>query len=510
MKIIGAAYTRHDQSICLIEDDKIIFHIEYERISRIKHNLTSDFNISETLKDFEVFANSIIEDVNPDIIAISGMGYDESFNIIVPQNVNLQKIINGFYPNDFNDFVLRKSDNKLFYYIDHHIAHGAYSFYTSGFDEGDKLIYDGGGEKFYSIFVNKDNKITDVNSLDIGIMWSYLAFKTLGFFAPGKIMGLAAYGKISDKYLKIFNSDVREFKILIDKEEKELNNNFEELMDAAATLQYVSIEKTLKVLSKNKSSDNLCIAGGVGLNGYINQEIDRKLYKNVYIPPSTGDGGISIGCALHAYYNILDKKIDKNIAYLGKKYKIPEIGEEYSYDDLYSYIAQKISEGKVVGWYQGRSESGPRALGNRSILADPRDPNMKDHINNSVKHREWFRPFAPAILKEHVTEWFENIEEARYMLKIARYKKGMGEKVPAVCHIDYTGRLQTVTEEDNRHFYNLIKAFYDITGIPILLNTSFNDNTEPIVETPEDAIKTFKNNNIDILVLGNRVIYNNG
>ena len=182
------------------------------------------------------------------------------------------------------------------------------------------------------------------------------------------------------------------------------------------------------------------------------------------------------------------------------------IYKEMEYKDIYRYVATKIAEGKIIGWYQGRSESGPRALGSRSILADPRDPNMKDYLNENIKHREWYRPYAPAILKEHVTEWFENIEEARYMLKICKYKQGMGERVPAVCHVDYTGRLQTVTKEDNKHFYNLIKAFYKITDIPVVLNTSFNGKGEPIVDSPEDAFKCFKKNGIDILVLKNFII----
>jgi len=180
--------------------------------------------------------------------------------------------------------------------------------------------------------------------------------------------------------------------------------------------------------------------------------------------------------------------------------------KKYSYSDIYDIISDKIIDGKIIGWYQGRSESGPRALGNRSILCDPRDPKMKDYLNERIKHRENFRPFAPTIMKDYITEWFEDIEEAPYMLKIAKYIKGMGEKVPSVCHIDYTGRLQSITENDNVYFYNLIKTFYNKTGCPILLNTSFNDNGQPIIETPADAIHTFNNIDLDYLVLKNYIL----
>jgi carbamoyltransferase len=181
--------------------------------------------------------------------------------------------------------------------------------------------------------------------------------------------------------------------------------------------------------------------------------------------------------------------------------------ERMSYVEIYSYIAQQITEKKVIGWYQGRSENGPRALGNRSILADPRDKDMKNYLNEKVKFREWYRPYAPAILKEHVSEWFENIDDCPYMLRICKYKTGMGEKVQSACHIDYTGRLQTVTKESNLHFYNLISEFYKLTNIPILLNTSFNGRGEPIVDSPQDAFDCFKNNKIDILVLKDFVIW---
>lgn len=506
MKILGAAYTVHDQSVCLIEDGEIKYHLEIERFNRRKHNWinNNEKNRRKVNKDFEIFASKIIRKEKPDIIATSGMGYKSDNGLILPRGYPMKEKMDNQKITHFFDYSLYKN----IYYVDHHIAHAAYSYFTSPFVESDILAYDGGGERFQTIFFDKNFKLFDYGPraegkrLALGTLWGPAATYSFGKFAAGKLMGLSAYGEIENKYIKSFiHYSTPEMENAVDW------NELEELKNFSASLQHFSNMETLAFLAHNKTSNNLCIGGGIGLNGYINQLIDEEIYDNVFIPPATSDCGISIGAALHALWTFEGKRpINKNLAYLGTEYKIPKIGTEYSYEDLYTLIAQKISEGKVVGWYQGRSESGPRALGNRSILADPRDPNMKDHINKSVKHREWFRPFAPAILKEYVTDWFEGIKEARYMLKIAKYKEGMGEKVPAVCHVDYTGRLQTVTKEDNEHFYNLIKAFYDRTGIPMLLNTSFNDNTEPIVETPENALRTFRKNDVDILVLGNRVI----
>lgn len=506
MKILGAAYTVHDQSICLIENGKIKFHYEFERLNRRKHNFISDNEEDRLLasKEFEDFVNTFKKDIKPDVLATSGMGYPRMNGKILPENFDINNIKGKHNPKNLKDNFF----DGFIYYVDHHIAHAAYTYLTSGFKKSDILAYDGGGERFQTTFFNERGDLSSFG-LDsgelfpIGGIWGQVSSQTLGKFASGKIMGLSSYGEPKKKHFEKLE------RYHTDKMREHLKNiSFEDMKDFAATLQLFSTIRSLEFLAQVKTSKNLCISGGVGLNGYINQAIvESGLYENVHFPPAMGDDGISIGAALHAAWTMSNVKFGNvNLAYLGGEYKIPKVGRKYNYDDLYQYIAQKISEGKIVGWFQGRSESGPRALGNRSILADPRDSKMKDHLNESVKHREWYRPFAPSILKEEVCDWFENVEESKYMSKIAKFKPGMGEKVPAVCHVDYTGRLQTVTKDDNKHFYNLIKAFYKITNVPMVLNTSFNDNEEPIVETPQDAIKTFKKTNIDILVLGNRVL----
>jgi carbamoyltransferase len=351
-------------------------------------------------------------------------------------------------------------------------------------------------------------------------------------------MGLSAYGKLNlnlyekffvfiEKMSQLDNTNDYNFLNIKTIKQKVVRDLFKNILndtiaknnirpeDICFTLQKFSEDYVLKYLKIMRQSNNLCLAGGLALNGYINNLIIKnKIYKNIHIGPATGDSGLSIGATLFIA-NKFKKTIIHDIQYIGnslvvnenifKNLKIKDI-QQIQYNKLYDIISDYIINGKIIGWMQGRSESGPRALGNRSILCDPRDPNMKDYLNNKVKHREWYRPFAPSIMKEYVEDWFEDIKEDKFMLRIPKYKEGMGEKVPAVCHVDYTGRVQTVTEKGNKHFYNLIKAFYEKTGIPILLNTSFNDNEEPIIDSIEDAINTFNKTGIDILVLKNYIM----
>ena len=245
-----------------------------------------------------------------------------------------------------------------------------------------------------------------------------------------------------------------------------------------------------------KSCDNLCIAGGVAYNGYMNEEF-TKHYENVFIPPAVGDEGQAIGTYQHCVYTQNKKKIHKSETFAGKAY-------EYKGTEKvdYKYVAQAIADGAIVGWVQGKSESGNRALGNRSILADPRNPNIKDIINRTIKLREDFRPFAPAVLEEHYQEYFDTRLPSPYMSRICKVKS---DKVPGITHIDNTARIQTVNKEFNLRFYKIINEFYKITGIPMLLNTSFNCR-EPIVETPEHAIRTFDKTALDLLVINDWII----
>jgi carbamoyltransferase len=270
---------------------------------------------------------------------------------------------------------------------------------------------------------------------------------------------------------------------------------------------------------------NLCLGGGVALNGVANKKIiDSGHFKHVHIPPSPGDAGSAVGCAQYLYYSQLNHNrtldanptsmISENI-YVGPSYSNEEIiqfldknaivYEKLNDISLLQKPAELISQGNVVGWYQGKMEWGPRALGNRSILADPRNPKMKDILNEKIKHRESFRPFAPSILEEFTKEFFDIDVSSPYMLLVAKVKQP--EKIPAVTHVDGTGRLQTVSKTSNPLYYNLINEFFRITGIPVIINTSMNVRGEPIVNTPEQAYNMILKTDMDCIVMGKNLIF---
>ena len=260
------------------------------------------------------------------------------------------------------------------------------------------------------------------------------------------------------------------------------------------------------------STENICVVGGVALNGLLNQAILNKFdnIKDIYIPPVPYDAGLAMGCCQYIYYHMHNnprKITGKNESpYLGCNYKIKDVKSAIKKENK---IKSKVIENedeiinllldqKIISIFNKSSESGRRALGNRSILADPRSSNMKDIINEKVKHRQWFRPFAPSILREEVKNWFEHDIDSPYMSFVLKFKESVKDKAKAVVHFDGSGRLQTVTKNDNKWYYNFINSFKEKTGVPILLNTSFNDR-EPIVETPQDAINCFKGTDIDYL-----------
>lgn len=265
--------------------------------------------------------------------------------------------------------------------------------------------------------------------------------------------------------------------------------------DIAHTIQVATEERITDYVLKHKTSDNLCVAGGVGYNGYMN-ELLHKTWSNVFVPPAPGDEGQSIGTYMHADYT-LNNNVHIPDVYAGKEYDF--VGDEKV--DI-KEVAQALDDGKIVGWFQGKSESGHRALGNRSILADPRNPEIKDQINTFIKMREDFRPFAPSVLEEHYQDYFDTKSPSPYMSRIVKVKS---DRIPGVTHVDNTARIQTVNREQNEKFYDLINEFYKITGIPMLLNTSFNCQ-EPIVETPEEAIDTFNRTEMDLLIINDWII----
>ena len=471
--------------------------------------------------------------------------------------------------------------DKLFF-SEHHLSHAASAFYPSNFKDAIVLTADGVGEwATTTVAVAENNNLEIKKEIrfphSLGLLYSAFTYYT-GFKVNGgeyKLMGLAPYGE--PKYKDII------YKNLIDvKEDGSFNLNqkyfnyctgltmtnqkFDMLfgntarnpskedltefhMDIASSIQLVTEEIMIKIvnsLKKEFKKTNLCLAGGVALNCVANGKIkQKKIFENIYVQPAAGDAGGSLGAAL-AYWHIELKKEKNNSqenmmkgSYLGVEYSDTQIKteldnlgavyESYNQDKLIDISARKISEGKSFGWFQGKMEFGPRALGNRSILADPRSEIMQKNLNLKIKYRESFRPFAPSVIENKVSEWFEYEGSSPYMLMVASIKKekqlnmssdqkklfGIDKlnikrsKVPAITHVDYSARIQTVSEKDNFLYHKLISKFYEITGVPILVNTSFNIRGEPIVCSIEDAYKCFLTTELDFLVCGNQILDRN-
>ena len=448
--------------------------------------------------------------------------------------------------------------------IEHHRSHIASSFFASPFKESAILSIDGFGDFTSTITaVGSDNKFKVLKEVNyphsLGVFYTAVT-QFLGFPNYGdeyKVMGLAPYGKpkylkeleqilklsddgffkLNKKYFKHFKEGVAmdweggspTIESLFTKDWEDLFGKSREKgakleqwhIDLATSAQKFTekvIFHILNHLHKETGSDNICIAGGVAQNSVTNGRIlENTPFKNIYIPSAGHDAGTSIGSALFLYNQLLGNSRMPEItsAYFGSKFNHEEIikvldkeGVTYtivSDDDLFERVSDKLVDGGVVGWFQGRAEFGPRALGNRSILVDPRRKDAKDLLNEKIKRRESFRPFAPSILKEAVGEYFIQHDAVPFMEKVFDIKKEKYEQIPAVTHVDGTGRLQSVDKDVSPRYHKLISKFAEKTGVPILLNTSFNEN-EPIVNKPEEALACFLRTKMDMLVMENIII----
>ncbi|MBW1740201.1 MAG: hypothetical protein JRJ42_03585 [Deltaproteobacteria bacterium] len=483
----------------------------------------------------------------------------DQIDFLITDNIRIRRWFNSGPSYNISEYDYLKIkfdiDPRKIQTINHHEAHAAGAYYASGFDEAAILVVDGNGSDLEttSYFYGKGDSLSLLENYKyhgIGICYTVVTNFILGFGTggEGKTMGLAPYGEGKKRVLNI-NTELNGIKNNLssfmsrmpysdvlnqmdsrnriyplksyfpkcEKKEDLLNPYYSRIAyDVQKETERVMIHLARDLYAKTKIK-NLCISGGVGLNSVSNKMIlDKCEFENVFIFPACSDAGIPFGLALWGYYNCKEfgnfprKKIVFRNAYTGIEYSDEHIASVLTtYDIPYSevkldQVARLISEGKIVGWFQGGSEYGPRALGHRSILADSRDKRMKDILNSKVKHREAFRPFAPAILKEYCSEYFDLECESPFMLLVAKVKNP--DVIPAVTHVDNTGRVQTVTKEDNGSFYDLIKAFYNITGVPCILNTSFNDSGEPIVETPVDALICFLSTEMDYLVLGKYLV----
>ena len=499
-KIFSIALNLHDHNTY-----DGVWHNQRERQTRFKHNLPyhteayahqSDILNPGDYRLNDKFVDEYFKKLDGGILA-----WTYTYGGIRKAKEELLNTILKGHEDIFNYDPKKLWDNYYkdgIYFIDHHQSHAAYAFINSGFEQSDILAIDGIGSKFRCVFFDKDQNLLDLSDkLPIGWLWNHMSNLTgFGTLGASKLMGKVGYGKYSSYYYNvfeiIFEGPITEKK---QKHFSRIDLGHHGINDLAYTLQKFTIDKIKEYVYPLKSCDNLCLSGGVAYNGYMNEEF-TKHYKNVFIPPAIGDEGQAIGTYQHADYVLNNNKHISN-TFAGKKY-------EWVGDEMIKYkdVAQAIADGKIVGWFQGKSESGNRALGNRSILADPRNPNIKDIINHTIKMREDFRPFAPAVLEEHYKEYFDTNSPSPYMSRICKVKS---DKVPGITHEDNTARIQTVNKQFNEKFYNLINEFYKITGIPMVLNTSFNCQ-EPIVETPQHALRTFKKTALDMLIINDYVI----
>lgn len=587
MKILGISCYYHDSSAVLIEDGIIIAAVQEERFTRKKHTSALPiYSISYCLEvaqvkfselDGVVYYENPLSKFDRNLVAHIGSKRKHNSKVLDSFLTNIMQKLS--LPQELRlQFGAIGKEDKLFC-VPHHLSHAASAYFPSPFDDAAVLVVDGVGEwSTTSLGSAQGNKLKLEKSIDfphsLGLLYSaftsYCGFKVNS--GEYKLMGLAPYGEpiykdiimknlidvkddgsyilnleyfayldspslINQKFCKLFGSEARKAESIITKKE----------MDLAASIQSLLEEVMLKLartLAISSGKKNLVLAGGIALNCTANGKIIReKIFENVWIQPAAGDAGGALGAALAYYHITLNQPRGKIVkpdrqegSFLGVHFQNHEIVsylkyisatfKEYDEKQLVQLVAEYIEEGKIVGHFFGRMEFGPRALGGRSIIGDPRDIHMQSRMNLKIKFRESFRPFAPAVLEECSEEYFEQVGSSPYMLVTSQVKskyliesenlideKDLIKRVnqvrslfPAITHIDNSARVQTVNQAVNPRFHSIIKAFYEKTGCPMIINTSFNIRGEPIVCTPEDAYKCFMGTDMDILVLENVVL----
>ena len=589
--ILGISAFYHDSAAALIEDGKIISAAQEERFSRKKHDARYPFHaVDFILKSNNLRLNDIdyivffekpflkFERLLETYLAFAPRGF-KSFSLSMPIWLREKLFQKKFL------FDKLKLHDKNFKNIDkikfseHHYSHAASAFFPSPFENAVVLTLDGVGEwATTTVAIGKKNKLEMIKEIhfphSLGLLYSAFTYYT-GFKVNSgeyKVMGLAPYGSPKFKSLileKLIDlKDDGSFKLNMDYFNYATgltmtNKKFSDLfgkpvrdpkkdkltqfhMDIAASIQAVTEEIVLR-LTKSVATEykinNLCLAGGVALNCVANGKIlKEKIFKDLWIQPAAGDAGGSLGAALAYWYKELKNpreifKDQMQGSYLGPKYDDQVISEnlkklnakfkKFTSEEIIKITAKELSNSKTVGWFQGKMEFGPRALGGRSILADPRSEKMQKELNLKIKFRESFRPFAPSVLREKVSEWFNLSYDSPYMLLVADVEKSkqvrMTENdknlfgidklnikrssIPAVTHVDYSARIQTVHKNTNPKYYDLISEFNNITKCPVLVNTSFNVRGEPIVCSIEDAFNCFMGTNLDILVIENFIMF---
>ncbi|MGC1707352.1 MAG: carbamoyltransferase [Pseudolabrys sp.] len=591
MRAIGISAFYHDSAAALVEDDRIIAAAQEERFTRKKHDSSFPQNAIEYCLqagnvrldevDYIVFYDKPFlkfERLLETYVAMAPRGF-RSFKMAIPLWLREKLFQKSLLRSELKRFSENGDWKAQLLFCEHHLSHAASAFFPSPYEDAAVLTMDGVGEwATTSAAMGSGNRLQVFQEIhfphSLGLLYSAFTYYT-GFKVNSgeyKVMGLAPYGEpryaklILDKIIDLkpdgsFRLDMSYFNYCTGL--TMTNQRFSDLfgapvrapnelltpfhMDIAASIQAVLEEIVLRMtraLAKQTGARNLCLAGGVALNCVANGKVLRDgAFENIWIQPAAGDAGGAVGAALaavHLYeghprrpnggdrmhgsllgpsYSQLD--IERRLAAAGAQFSVASEG------DMVEQAADALAKQQAVGWFQGRLEFGPRALGARSILGDPRSPTMQRNLNLKIKYRESFRPFAPAVLREDVAEWFEFDSDSPYMLIVADVRKDrrcsmtpeqqalfgieklnlVRSEIPAVTHVDYSARIQTVHANTNPLFYRLLKRFKEKTGCPVLVNTSFNVRGEPIVCTPEDAFRCFMGNELDLLVVGNCVLH---
>ena len=588
--ILGISAFYHDSAACILKNGEIIAAAQEERFTRKKHDPSYPHNAIEFVLNYSGLklseVNQIVFFEKPFLkferlletyVAFAPKGFF-SFAKAMPIWIKEKLFQKNILFKKLKEHDKNYNSDKNIFFSDHHLSHAASAFFPSPFEEAIVLTADGVGEwATTTVAIGKGSNLEIQKEIhfphSLGLLYSAFTFY-LGFKVNSgeyKLMGLAPYGEpiYEEKIKKII--DIKEdgtFRL----DQKYFNyatgltmtsNKFNDLfgqkprealkekitqfhMDIAASIQKVTEEtmiKLLKHIRKEYDFKNLCLAGGVALNCVANGKILKEnIFDNIWIQPAAGDDGGSLGAALALFHieqgnnRTINPNDNMKGSYLGCEFTQDQIENELkllgakfkkvNYIDLIKTTSEYLSKGKVIGWFQGRMEFGPRALGNRSILADPRSKEMQKNLNLKVKFRENFRPFAPSVLREELSNWFDLDVDSPYMLFVANinskkkiemtkeHKKLFGidklnivrSKIPAVTHVDYSARVQTVNQNTNKRYYDLISKFMEKTGCPVIVNTSFNVRGEPIVNTPTDAFNCFMGTDLEYLVIGNFIL----
>ena len=591
--ILGISAFYHDSAAAIIKDGKIISAAQEERFTRVKHDSRYPHNAVNFVLKYSNLKLSDVDNIvffeKPFLkferlletyVAFAPRGFLQfikSMPIWLKEKLFQKKLLFDHlkeHDSDFND------ENKISF-SEHHLSHAASAFFPSPFEEAVILTADGVGEwATTTVAIGKGNQLEIKKEIhfphSLGLFYSAFTYYT-GFKVNSgeyKLMGLAPYGSpiyedkvkqlidIKDDGSFMLDQNYFNYATGLTMTNKKFNNLFGQKprdpikdqltqfhMDIAASVQKVTEEimiKLTKAIREEYNINNLCLAGGVALNCVANGKIlNQKIFDNIWIQPAAGDAGGSLGAALALWYieqgnkREVSQEDDMKGSYLGSEFSQDEIEKElksiganfetFDYKNLINETAEHLSKQKAIGWFQGRMEFGPRALGGRSILGDPRSDKMQKNLNLKVKYRESFRPFAPSVLREDLSSWFDMNVDSPYMLLVSNInpmkkiemndeqKKLFGidklnikrSEIPAVTHVDYSARIQTVSEKTNKHYYDLISKFKEKTSCPVLVNTSFNVRGEPIVNSPTDAFNCFMGTQLDYLVIGNCILDKN-